>query len=519
MPEPCAGENETARENARVRVYHPFLFGLFPIVSMLSTNVGEALPRECLLPAGAVVCVAVLAWLVLRPVLPCPHKRGVVLSLLWIPFYAFGAMVDAFRARTGFHELAGPLYLALAAIAIGAVCAYPLVRLRRSAVNFQSMSRVLNVVAVLAVCIPSGLTGIRIMQQRQYVPPHAAPAEAVVSPQVNAGAYPDIFYVILDAYTRADYMRCVFDFDNEPFLAALRSRGFYVADRSRSNYTSTQMSLASSLNLNYVDDALVREACTDWDAAVPALAAQVWRNAALDFLKQRGYEFVTFASGMCASEIPGADRYFTPPTRQMTEFQQRFVDRTPFRMLLNRLPHRPRPHRALFVLDGLERIARAGKPMFVFAHIMAPHLPHRFDADGRTLTGTPPYEAGYRGEVAFLNKRLIEIVDAVLARHPNTVFIFQGDHGPWSNWRSDYSRYVPPWQGSWEDFVRDRSAILNAYYFPNRSYDKWLYPEITPVNTFRMLFDACMNAKFERLEDVSYVVTDANELRRIAEVY
>ena len=46
-------------------------------------------------------------------------------------------------------------------------------------------------------------------------------------------------------------------------------------------------------------------------------------------------------------------------------------------------------------------------------------------------------------------------------------------------------------------------SILNAYYFSDQKYDK-LYPEITPVNTFRVIFDQYFGADLPLLEDKNY---------------
>ena len=45
-------------------------------------------------------------------------------------------------------------------------------------------------------------------------------------------------------------------------------------------------------------------------------------------------------------------------------------------------------------------------------------------------------------------------------------------------------------------------AILNAYYFPD--HESAVYPEITPVNSFRLLFNNYFDTDFDLLENVSY---------------
>ncbi len=45
-----------------------------------------------------------------------------------------------------------------------------------------------------------------------------------------------------------------YGYDNTEFLNALRERGFYVGECSQSNYVRTEISLASSLNMMYLQD-------------------------------------------------------------------------------------------------------------------------------------------------------------------------------------------------------------------------------------------------------------------------
>jgi hypothetical protein len=77
---------------------------------------------------------------------------------------------------------------------------------------------------------------------------------------------PDIYYIILDRYLGSDILEKNYGFDNSPFLDYLRKKGFYVADKSRSNYLKTAHSLASSLNMEYVNylSAEVGETSNNW---------------------------------------------------------------------------------------------------------------------------------------------------------------------------------------------------------------------------------------------------------------
>ena len=46
-------------------------------------------------------------------------------------------------------------------------------------------------------------------------------------------------------------------------------------------------------------------------------------------------------------------------------------------------------------------------------------------------------------------------------------------------------------------------GILNAYYFPG-GHEGWLYPSISPINTFRVVFNRYFDLDLELLEDKSF---------------
>ena len=95
--------------------------------------------------------------------------------------------------------------------------------------------------------------------------------------------------------------------------------------------------------------------------------------------------------------------------------------------------------------------------------------------------------AGYAGQVAFVNSQMERIIDSILAESATTpVIIIQGDHGPDST-----SGRV--------SYVQERMTNLNAYLLPTG--DAGLYPDITPVNSFRVVFNEVFGGNYELLPD------------------
>ncbi len=51
--------------------------------------------------------------------------------------------------------------------------------------------------------------------------------------------------------------------------------------------------------------------------------------------------------------------------------------------------------------------------------------------------------------------------------------------------------------------LRQKFGILNAIYFPDRGYND-LYEDLTPINTFRIIFNRYFGQNFPLLPDTSY---------------
>jgi len=85
-----------------------------------------------------------------------------------------------------------------------------------------------------------------------------------------------------------------------------------------------------------------------------------------------------------------------------------------------------------------------------------------------------------------------EIINNILEESNDSIIIIQGDTGAQISMQPDN-----------EDFQRKRLSILLAYHIPNDTKNL-LYENITPVNTYRIIFNNYFNADFELLDDKNY---------------
>lgn len=502
----------------RKRAIHPFLFALFPIASLLSSYADQVPAAEALLPAGIALLAVGVLWLFSRLFLCDAGKRGLALSLFIAAFYAYGPIADKTRALFGQRYLLGDVPL-FPLFVVGVFLAGAIVYwLRNTPRDFARLTAFLNITSVLALMIPAGLVAMEKIPEMR-----GATRQASVAPieTLSASERPDIYYIILDGYTRQDVLRDFFHYDNSRFISALEKKGFYVAADSHSNYNLTYLSLCSSLNLDYLDTLASQG---DPKQTFRSLAEEQLRDSkAAAFLKARGYRLISFATPYTSTNSIHADFRERPKTF-LTEYQNVLINLTPLRTILDRMenPWQYLVYRNMmsFTLDRLPRVDTYPGPRFVVAHVVAPHPPFVVDANGRSIYPSRPYRLtdgwefyedggsaaeyleGYTGQVAYLNQRVLRIVEEIRRKNPNAIIILQGDHG---------SRLSNPVN------LREAFAILNAYYLPGRDARSILYPGISPVNTFRLIFDAYFETKSGRLPDSSYSY-DSAEPRRFRDV-
>jgi hypothetical protein len=377
----------------------------------------------------------------------------------------------------------------------------------------EEMTAFLNVAGAVLILLPTyaivtGLFQIRSQLAALNIPP-AGPS---MTP-VHGDAQPDIFYVILDGYGREDALKSYLGYSNHSFIKELEKRNFYIADQSRSNYCQTELSLASSLNMNFVSNLVDMTTVRDNMDRAP-LDRLLDQSYVSRYLKEHGYDFISITSGFPGVHPSSSDILLSGPATYSL-FESSLLNTTPFEALpVAESAFDARREHLVGALDDLSHFGRRGpKPRFVFAHVLAPHPPFVIGPEGQpvrkhgipfgywdasayfTVGGTPrSYHDGYLGQLQYVNKRILEIVDHLAKQSPAPIIILQGDHG--SRMHLDQASLA-------KSDVREAFRNFNCYLVPER-VRKLLYPGITPVNAFRVLFNGLYDAKFPLMPDTSY---------------
>ncbi len=479
---------KSQKKDKPVFPFYPILVGVYPVLALAAYNIAQIDFSATFRSIVISLLLAAALFGILKLILRDGSRAAFLTTLLLLLFFTYGHVYSLLKAAPlGRHRLLLLIWAVLAALAV-------LISTRRS-LNFHSITLVLNIAAGIVLIFPS----FQIVQSEARNRPVGA---TTVASAASSRTYPDIYYIILDGYMRADNLQAVYDFDNTAFIDDLTSRGFYIANCSQSNYAYTQLSLASSLNANYLDKLGVFNGA-EADAAIQDSSIRL-------FFENRGYTIVAFDSGFSWTQWENANVYYKykPHSNQLNGFEALLLQTTLFRapmdiFNLNKSISSDALDydRMIANLNLLKKVPLGVKgPKFVFAHLVIPHPPYIYTSKGDftpqgplaqeflyDLTTPAPDKPGYPNAVLFINGAILQVIDHILADSTTPpVIIVQGDHGAF--------RFISPEQ---------RMSILNAYYFPNAEAKASLYPSITPVNTFRILFDAYFGQNYPLLADVS----------------
>lgn len=505
--------------NKRVRIIHPYLFALFPILSLYSQNIDSYLFSTIFLPSAMMVLLTLALWGLARIIFRDWQRAALVVSLFWLLLFSYGHCFNAIR----YYFVVRPftfgtgIVLAPTFSIVFAVAVYLVTRVRR---RLSIWTAIVNIIAVALISIPS-LTTIAYFARPAFAEsdlPATLPGKLYPPDSLSPANYPDIYYLVPDEYARADILHEQYHYDNLLLLQFLQEKGFYIIPDAYSNYFKTGRSLASSLNMRFLDaegDRLNPES-----ADRTPLAQLIRHNAVFDILKKIGYTTIALSTGYNVTEIRDADIFLEPATdiAMLDEFQHGLLNTTPFpnvkfwlmrvfpslKQIISEAEYGSRRRAILHAFEQLKRIPRWPGPKFVFAHVILPHFPYIFGPNGEYIyprchaleLPREEYVRRYADQAAFADRMIMETLDSILANSSRPpIIILQGDHDPSS--LIDNDNIV-------NSNVDELLSILHAIHLPEGGAT-CLYPGMTPVNTFRAVFNHYFNAGFILLEDRKYV--------------
>lgn len=516
---------------------HPVATILFPILALAADNRTEILLSDTYRMFALALVFSGIAVVLIDRYSRRPQRWLLTLSLLFIIFSSYGHVYNLARGisigsitigRHRFLIIASALLLALVTTGIFS-----------NRIEPSTLTASFNLMSLVLLAFPF-VTLLRYQVIFWRIETTNQEKQELQLDFAQPGQPPDVYYIILDSYAREDILRDIYGFDNHNFIEDLGETGFYVATNSNANHSSTSFSLASSLNLNYIQ-------ALDVDlppGSYPrALIETIRNNLVMRAFKDLGYTTIATASGTLPTSMTNADLFLTPEIEntqadvlsfltQINSFEEQYLYTTILRAPLDLLRQETQTGLVKWIEDAggaarqrtlvlsafkhLEQIPSIRGPKFVFTHIISPHRPYVFSATGEvvhqseafSLEDTSPAESSenefelYKDQLLFINQKTLEATQSILEQSDvEPIIIIQADHGP---------AFGFIWHSPDQTNLKSKFPILNAYYLPDRC-TRMLYPTISPVNTFRVVFNCLYQTDLELLGDKSYFTDHHNE--------
>ena len=276
------------------------LAAVFPLLGYWANNLGQVRPAVVVRPLAYILLFTFVVFNLFYLIMRSGKKTTLIMFLLVTLIFSFGNNVILLSKidflRTSFRSI----YLLILYIMIFLAGTLLIFRIK------SVPEVVFNYLLAYALLI-SIFHGARIAYFELKV---AAGVKNSGGFAVNRTAnenLPDIYYIVLDSYSRNDVLQDIYGFDNSAFLQDLQSRGFYIPECANSNYDFTLNTIASVLNMDYLDAFGVKDA--DLLRESPQQIELVLDNQVRHYFAERGYQFVAARGFGAFNDILNADIY------------------------------------------------------------------------------------------------------------------------------------------------------------------------------------------------------------------
>jgi len=499
----------------KILVLHPFLFALFPILALYAFNIAQMPTHQIIIPIGTAILSTLLLWTALNLIFKDKRKSGLLVFMILFLFFSYGHFHKGL-ATTGL-EIGKHRYLVPMWILLFVLMTFLIIKTSSSLYNHTLILNFITaflVISSLIQIVPFELK--RWSTEKKVVAARNSSSfdmEASESFSENTVKTPDIYYLIFDRYANSNVLKQSFGYDNSDFTNYLTEQGFYVASESQANYPRTLMSLASSLNMEYLDYLTVVKESKDHTVIYDMVQDyRVWR-----LLKARGYKFIHFGDWWDPTRINRfADMNFNYTPLGSNGFAELLLNTTILKPAIETFIGDLKARNRARVLNNFQELADVPKidgPKFVFVHMLLPHDPYMFDQNGEPVTDEDEAARSevenYINQLIFTNKRIKLLIDEILSESASPpIIIIQSDEGPFVAPEVQASDFVitGDWSTVSPEVLETHMKIFNAYYLPN--FDQaLLYETVSPVNSFRIIFNFYFGTDYGLLEDKSFIST------------
>lgn len=517
---------------ARLKVFiaqpfYPLLFAVFPVLFLYSRNIEEVSLSTLMNPMCLALGICIAMYFLLYKLIRSWSRAGILLFVLEFCFYCYGILgallpTEIFRVGSttvGNDKVLFPLFLLF-------ILLFTVVWCRTKKTIPIALTQLLNItIFILLLINVANIVVVETGRLSLTASTSRVSTQALVAIS-ETSVQPDVYYLVFDRYagngTLSEY-----GYDNQELTNFLKQEGFYIADNAKTNYPSTAFSLSSSLNMDYHDFDSSKDRTLASDI-YPLLKG--YKVAQLFF--NEGYKTIQVGSWFWPSRQPSQYINKTWYANQSLFIVDRFtsellattlampVIKLAFPGVLSTNDALSHQKDTQYQWQVFPTVASDPEKKFIFVHMLLPHSPYVFDSTCQPVsedqTRLLPETVNYIAHIKCANRQIENMVTIIknISTRPYVILI-QGDEGPFPiAYKKEGST---PYHSKSTGALLERTRILSAYYFPDSDYTQ-LYKGITPVNSFRVVFNKFLGKQFDLLPDKTYAFQDDDHMFTLKDV-
>jgi hypothetical protein len=357
---------------------------------------------------------------------------------------------------------------------------------------------------------------------------------------------PDIYYIVLDRFASDDVLKSQFGYDNSDFSNYLRELGYQVNPTSYSNYPYTTMSVASTVQTDYHGDIVNKYGSASQQTIVP-FNESVRKSPVAAALKDIGYEYTLVGNWYESSnKSPLADETVVEAgkltilglTTVLDNFSKNNLIASPFGRIITtkiaigdfkvlwyeNLGDVDQTKLQLATLKEMANESSGGR--FIFAHLLTPHEPYDFNADGSINPNNSsdnvgrPVKEKYINQVKHITGHMKQLLKTIDERsNGQAIVVLQADEGPYPFQLNDEiydgtlvnNELLTGDMRKWTDAaLRMKMSNQAAYHIPAADWNTDA-GAADSVNVFRLVFNRYFDTSLPYLPDCHYIYPNGRD--------
>jgi hypothetical protein len=488
---------------SKILFLFPIVLGIFFILAPYNNNIIEASTIDLLFVCVIFLTIIAIFSLIIRLIIKDNTKSiwissiGIILFFIYIPIHRI-----LFENQINENELSNHIILfsVLMSIFLGAI--FFLVKSKN---NFENILKIVFIISLSLVVINvSEIQYFYLSGDNLFVD------NSEETFPVDNNNLRDVYHIILDAHASTPALKQYFNYDNSNFENFLKDKGFFIPEFTMGNYFYTETAIPSLLNMDYVG--------SNWKSEKELsmiVREMVDESSVVKNFQRNGYQVISFHNEYNLDPTNDVVKLCVNDVRSM-RLLIFYVDNTPLGMIkelafstLDQISnekgnasYKPLIENRICSFNELSNVGeKFSQPVFVNAHLIMPHGPFIFDSNGNIIDGraisNEEIPDAYLAQLQYTDTKIQGIVKKLLEKDPKPIIIIHSDHGFRFKINQD------------DDILKHGFLNFGAYYFPEKELDKEEYSIISPVNTFRILFNEYFGTDYEILENKSFIIKDS----------